>query len=227
MRETPEQERQASAALSRASRPGEEPYAAPGGRRITTLVDSTFAIVMTLLVLSVEVPKGSPEGLEEQLWVNLKELWPLIATYIASFLALGIYWMGHHTQFHFIEGVNRNLLGLNLLFLLCVSMVPFTTHLLGDYYTEPVALKLYGTNLMMISIVLLLHWRYAARRGLLTKETDRAAVRHGTRRLLVGPALYALAIGLTYVDPRVSLGILLTVPLLHLLPGPIHLHWTR
>lgn len=30
-----------------------EPYGAPGGRRITTLVDSTFAIVMTLLVLGI------------------------------------------------------------------------------------------------------------------------------------------------------------------------------
>jgi hypothetical protein len=48
-----------------------------------------------------------------------------------------------------------------------------------------------------------------------------------TRQILVGPALYLAAIAASFLDPRLSLLVILAVPVLHVLPGPFHLHWTR
>ena len=52
-------------------------------------------------------------------------------------------------------------------------------------------------------------------------------MREATKRLLIGSGLFAIAIALAFVDPRWSLAAFLVVPVLHILPGPIHVDWTR
>jgi len=205
----------------------EEELETPSGKRITALADGVFAIVMTLLVLGVEVPQVPDEQIADRLVYEVLLLWPRIAAYVVSFLVLGIYWMGHHTQFHFMDGVNRTSLWINIFFFMFVCLVPFTTQLVGHYTGQEVALALYGANLIAISLMLLLHWHYAARAELLNPATEDAEMRNATRQILVGVAIFAAAIGVAFVDPRWSLLVFLLVPVLHILPGPIHLHWTR
>lgn len=153
-------------------------------------------------------------------------LWPRIVAYVVSFLNLGIFWMGHHAQFHLVQRVNHVVLWLNILFLMSVSLVPFTTGLVGRYGGQEIALWLYGGNFMLISLLLLINLRYAARKGFL-EEPPAAHMREATRQILIGLAIYAAGIALSFFDPRWSLGLFMLVPILHLLPGPIHLHWTR
>lgn len=196
-------------------------------RRITTLTDSAFAIVMTLLVVGINIPAIADERLEEELTREVFRLWPRILAYVVSFLNLGIFWMGHHTQFHFMRRVNRVMLWLNILFLMAVSLVPFTTHLVGLYGDQEIALSLYGLNFIAISLLLLLNWRYAARKGFLKDAATGEVVIEATRHILIGPAIYAVGIVLSFFEPRLSLALFMLVPILHLLPGPIHLHWTR
>lgn len=199
----------------------------PSGDRITTLADGVFAIVMTLLVLGVEVPRVADEQIGDRLVHEVLLLWPRIAAYVVSFLVLGIYWMGHHTQFHFMSGVNRVVLWINVFFFMFVCLVPFSTRLVGHYAGQEIALAVYGANLIAISLMLLLHWRYAARAELLKPATGDAEMRNATRQILVGVAIFSAAIAVAFVEPRGSLLLFLLVPVLHILPGPIHMHWTR
>jgi uncharacterized membrane protein len=154
-------------------------------------------------------------------------LWPLIATYVVSFLFLGIYWMGHHNQFHFMRAVDTTALWINIVFFMFVCLIPFTTRLAGNYDGQEIALTLYGANLIAISLTALAHWRYAAHAGLLESEARGEELRRATRRLLIGVVLFAAAIAVAFVKPRWSLVVFLAVPVLHILPGPIHLDWTR
>ena len=62
---------------------------------------------------------------------------------------------------------------------------------------------------------------------MLREEADGHLVPLATRRILVGPALYLAAIAVSLVDSRLSLLVILSVPILHVLPGPFHLQWTR
>ncbi|HET6342415.1 MAG TPA: TMEM175 family protein [Gemmatimonadota bacterium] len=204
-----------------------EDFGVSSGARVATLVDGVFAIVMTLLVLVIDPPRVPREELDETLVREVLRLWPRIAAFGVSFIVLGIYWMGHHTQFRFLRRVDLGLLWVNLLFLMAVCLVPFTTHLVGHYGSEGIGLWLYGCNFILISLLLLAHWRYAAWRGLLREEADGDLVPLATRQILVGPALYLAAIAVSFLDPRLSLLVILAVPVLHVLPGPFHLHWTR
>lgn len=43
----------------------------------------------------------------------------------------------------------------------------------------------------------------------------------------MGPAIYAAAIGVSFFDSRLALLVILLAPVLLILPGRIHLHWTR
>ena len=198
----------------------------PDDRRITTLADGVFAIVMTLLVLGVEVPEVPEEEIADRLFDEVLYIWPLIAAYVVSFLYLGIYWIGHHTQFHYMRAVNTSALWLNIVFFMFVCLIPFTTRLVGAYDRQEIALFLYGANLVAISLAALTQWRYAARAGLLEAENGKSEMRKATRRLLIGIGLFAIAIALAFVDPRWSLAAFMIVPVLHILPGPIHVDWS-
>ena len=199
----------------------------PDDRRITTLADGVFAIVMTLLVLGIDVPEVPEEEIADRLVGEVLWLWPRIAAYVVSFLYLGIYWIGHHTQFHYMRAVNTNSLWLNIVFFMFVCLIPFTTRLVGAYDRQEIALLLYGANLIAISLVALAHWRYAARADLLEAEAGKAEMRKATRRLLIGAVLFGVAIALAFVDPRWSLAMFIAVPVLHILPGPVHVDWTH
>lgn len=203
------------------------PRGLPDDRRITTLADGVFAIVMTLLVLGIEVPEVPEEEIADRLFREVLLLWPLIATYVVSFLFLGIYWMGHHTQFHYMRAVDTTTLWINVVYFMFVCLIPFTTRLAGTYGGQEIGLILYGANLIAISLIALVHWRYVAHAGLLEPETGNAELRKATRRLLIGVGFFAVAIAVAFVDPRWSLVVFLIVPVLHVLPGPVHVDWTR
>ena len=206
---------------------GDEPRGISETTRISALADGVFAIVMTLLVLGVEVPEVPDEMIADQLFREVLFLWPLIASYVVSFLVLGIYWMGHHTQFHFLRGVDRAALWMNIVFFMFVCLVPFSTSMVGQYSGQEIALLLYGSNLLAISLMLLAHWQYAWRAGLLDPSTGNETKRKVSRQILIGATVFAAGMGMAFVQPSWSLFVFLLVPVLHILPGPVYLHWTR
>jgi len=112
-------------------------------------------------VVELKVPHVEPGGLS----VALLESWPSYATYVVSFLTIGIIWVNHHAVMDRIKSVNRTLLFLNLVFLMAVVVFPFPTALLGDYlqagYDERLAAAVYGTTMALMGIVFGLIWAYA------------------------------------------------------------------
>jgi uncharacterized membrane protein len=81
--------------------------------RLEAFSDGVFAIVITLLILNVHVPDGRTLTLQA-----FRPLVPPLATFVLSFIIVGVYWVAHHHMLHFITQVNRRLLWLNLLLLL-------------------------------------------------------------------------------------------------------------
>jgi uncharacterized membrane protein len=99
--------------------------------RIEAFSDGVLAIAVTLLVLDLHVPiEGSFHG---SLAAALAHEWPAYAAYVTSFLIIGIIWVNHHGVFQLIGRVDRMTLFLNLLLLMTVVAIPFTTSLLSEY----------------------------------------------------------------------------------------------
>ena len=118
--------------------------------RLEAFSDGVFAVAITLLALNLTV---EGRGLQHQLW---EHRWSFGA-YLLSFFVIGIIWVNHHTLIRSIARVDRTLLFLNLVLLLFVVLIPFTTATVAQYLPvrDPdvkVAMAMYSAVFLGMSI---------------------------------------------------------------------------
>ena len=130
--------------------------------RLEALTDGIFAIVMTLLVLDLSITGISQSTVQTELPRRLVEAWPAFLAYVMSFIILGMIWISYHRMFYYIKRSNPMLMWINILFLMFVALVPFSTRLMGDYLWTQVPFVIYGINLLLIFIARLALWNYAS-----------------------------------------------------------------
>lgn len=158
--------------------------------RIEGLSDGVFSITMTLLVMKLEIPEVMHHSSDREMMQQMLALWPAFATFVITFLIAGAFWYLHHITFHTIRHVNGVLLWIDLLFLMFVSLLPFSAGLMTHLLVHPVTQLFYIGNQLAIAIMLNAHWLYARRKGLLD-ASDPGAVRSVTRRVGSTAAFFA------------------------------------
>jgi uncharacterized membrane protein len=185
--------------------------------RLNALSDGIFAVAMTLLVLDLTVQSAStlPKSLTERgLWDHvLGPLWPHLLTYLMSFLTLGVFWVGQQTQLHHMRGSNRDFTWIHLVFLLCVTVMPFSTTLVARYIDHPLAIVVYWLNIALLGWILFAGGRYARRAKLLKDDVAAPTVAAMERRIFVYQALYAVGALLSLASTYASIGFILAVQL--------------
>jgi uncharacterized membrane protein len=194
--------------------------------RIEALADGIFAVAMTILVLDLHVPTLTRDASDASLHQLLVELLPKIASYVFGFMILGIFWVGHRYQFHYIKRTNRSFLWINLVFLLSITFLPFVVSLLGTFGASRGACALYGATLMLPGASLLVQWRYAAgpRRRLVASDVTGEVYAALRDRILLGMVGYGVGFLLAFVAPVASLVCYGATPLLYLRPARIDRH---
>jgi uncharacterized membrane protein len=156
--------------------------------RIVAFTDGVFAIAITLLVLSLEVPSDLVgAGLHD----FLVDSWPQLFAYFLSFAVIGRFWISHHDMFSLLHGFDRRLMVLNLVYLSLIVLIPFPTELLGDFGDRTDAVVLYafvvGTAALMTARIV----RDALQRGLVLPEARQRADRMATGILVPALIFYA------------------------------------
>lgn len=185
--------------------------------RVEAFSDGVLAIVITLLVLEITPP--DVHGGEAELWRALLHLLPVIGAWVVSFLFVLVFWVSHHYLFASLVKVDRGVLWLNGLFLLCISFTPFPTSLQARYPgTVPAAFLLSLAMLLSASSFLLLRWYASIHAGLLRPEIGRRAAMMAVRRSLFAPLLYLLGTVAAFATPWLSLIIQVIVPLMFIVP---------
>jgi uncharacterized membrane protein len=181
--------------------------------RLAAFCDAVIAIAITILVLGIEVP-STHEVPEKELNEYLIESLPSIQGYVTSFLLIGVFWAQHFTIFHYIKQVNRVFLGLNGLFLLSVSFVPFPTGLQVAYRDDELALILYAASLACCGLSLLAIWHYATgKHRLIDDFVSDTVIKSMRRRLSFTSLLCLLAMAVSLVDLNLSRLIFLGIPI--------------
>jgi uncharacterized membrane protein len=173
--------------------------------RVEAFSDGVFAIAITLLILAVGFEQAIADGdLKDQ----LLDLWPAYIAYAVSFLTIGIMWVNHHQVFRHFARVDRPLLLLNVLLLMCVSFTPFPTRVVAEHAKtgadREAAALLYGTTMTVTAICFFAVWIYGSRR-LLRPDTDMREVTGITRSYVPGAPMYLLATLIAFVSPIASL----------------------
>jgi uncharacterized membrane protein len=173
--------------------------------RIEAFSDGVFAIAITLLILEIKIPPVSQAHLSTQ----LLEQWPSYFAFLLSFLFIGIMWINHHRLFTHIRRANNGLLFLNLFLLLGVSAVPFPTAVLAVHLSSAgarTAAALYNGTYVVIAVLFNLLWGYAVSKNLLDSATLESAATI-SRQYAFGPLLYAVCLGLVWINVPLSLAV--------------------
>lgn len=193
--------------------------------RLETLADGIFAIAMTILVLELRIPESTAPA---DLGTQLAHLAPRFATFVISFVVLGVYWFAHHQTFHFLVRVNRTLVWLSILFFMGAALVPFVASVLGEFPQHPLALGLYGLVLSLLAAVGYVIWWYiTGDRGLVDENLDPDLVRKVRTWIAIGPLVSLVAVGLAFVSPTVTLLVYLALPVLFIVFNPVDRYLER
>ena len=167
--------------------------------RIVAFSDGVFAIAITLLVLAIEIPaRLHGESVGEALWDQHENL----LAYALSFAVIGRFWVVHHRFFSEVDAFDGRLLSLNLLYLGCIALIPFSSQVLGDYGGLTSSVVLYSVNLAAVVLVGLLMALDARRAGLTTID-DRAHRETRIRGTYIA-GVFLLSIPLAFVAPSVA-----------------------
>ena len=186
--------------------------------RLEAFSDGVLAIAITLLVLELTVPEVGDEGLLDALVLQ----WPEYLAYLVSFATIGAIWVAHSAVTEYLEEVDATTLRINLLLLFFVSLLPFTTRLLAEYFdvedAERVAVTIYGLNLLLASVVLSAMWQWGRHAGLVRSASRDEEVRYLTHRLAPGVGGYLAILLVGIFQPTLAVIGYLLVALFFLIP---------
>jgi uncharacterized membrane protein len=186
--------------------------------RLEAFSDGVFAVAITLLVIEIAVPTG------EDLWHQLKEEWPSFAAFFVSFWVIGIIWVNHHGVLDHLKLANRGVLYLNLLLLMTVVFIPFSTALLAEHLKsgadEEVAAVVYSAAFTAMGLAFGSLWTYITRHGqALGVELSDNEVRRRTVVFLIGNPFYVIALVVAFISPAAVLVINGAVAIYYMVVG--------
>ena len=175
----------------------------PGVDRLLTLSDGVVAIAITLLVLQLNVPSpakltdpDSASELATQLGLGADQL----ISYVISFYVIAQFWLVHHRVFRRITGQQEGLAWWNFAFLFTITIMPFTSALLGEFDANPLAVDIFAANLLLATLATQFTVIYGRRKDLLTAETAQET-RAAQFRVAASVLVIALSIGIAWVSP--------------------------
>jgi len=203
------------------TQPPIQPWRNYGQARLKAFSDGVFAIVITLLVLELKVPRladSDRNSAPALLWA-LASILPKLMSYATSFIIVGIYWVAQVNMFRYVKRVDRTFMWINILYLMAVSLIAFTAALIGSYPDNRAADVIYGLNLMAVGLVLSLMWHYAQREGLTDDEHHPSLVKAIRWIGFIPVIIYAGAVGLAILSSKAALLIYAVVPAIYIYPG--------
>ncbi|PKA84288.1 putative membrane protein [Ulvibacter sp. MAR_2010_11] len=177
--------------------------------RLEAFSDGVLAIIITIMVLELKAPHDvTLEALVPEL--------PVFASYLFSFIYLGIYWNNHHHLFQVTEKVNGKILWANLHLLFWLSLIPFTTSWFGEHPLENVPVFLYGFNLLMSAIAY-----YILQTAILKHHGKDFILKKAVGKDFKGKIsmlLYIIGIGVSFFSTWIAIGCYIAVAVIWLIP---------
>src|SRR5579859_4610095 len=131
-------------------RPAGRQDEAPSAGRLLSLSDNVVAFALTLLVLQVKVPSqvANPQSAAD-LAARLSTEGGQLVSYGIAFYIIAQFWLTHHRVFRHIVSHHEGLAWWNFAFLFTITVMPFTSNLLGEYASNPLAVDIFAVNLML------------------------------------------------------------------------------
>lgn len=180
-----------------------------GKGRLEAFSDGVLAIIITIMVLEMKVPHG--DTLEE-----LMKVAPVFISYVLSFVYIGIYWNNHHHMMHVTHKINGASMWANNHLLFWLSLMPFVSGWMGENHFTQLPVAVYGIILFMNSVAYFILERCLIRAN--GKESLLARALGSDLKGKISTLLYAVGIGMSFVNTTVSLVLYTVVAIIWLVP---------
>jgi len=182
--------------------------------RLETLTDGLFAIVMTILVLDIKIPHDinlyKNVNLEQFLTGYIQD----VLVYMVVFIVLAFIWFIHHAHTHILAQTDRNHIWINILLLMFVALVPFSSSLINKFPTDWLAGMILGANMLIIGLLGYASWSYATTDNrLVSAELKPSYVKAEKGKLLLFSMVSMLVMVTALVYPHLSFYVFLLAPL--------------
>ncbi len=180
-----------------------------GRNRLEAFSDGVLAIIITIMVLELKVPRGVELA-------ALRPLFPVFLSYVLSFVYVGIYWNNHHHMLHTTKEVGGGILWANLHLLFWLSLFPFAAGWIGENHFASTPAAAYGVVLLMAAIAY-----YILQQAIIAKQGPGSLLKEaigGDWKGKLSPAFYLAAIPLSFVNPWIADFLYVLVALIWLIP---------
>ena len=184
-------------------------FAMMGKTRLEAFSDAVIAILLTIMVLELKAP-------HETDLAALRPLIPTFLAYVLSFVFLGVYWNNHHHMVHTVHRVTGAILWANLHLMFWLSLVPFTTHWMGENWHASTPTALYAFDLLMCGVA---YWILQS--TILKAEGPDSLLKRAIGRDFKGkmsPVFYISAFFLAFVAPWIAQVLFVAMSLMWLVP---------
>lgn len=181
--------------------------------RLLALTDGIYAIVLTLLVLDLKIPEA-PEVSNAELMADLVHQIPNFIAYLISFLVIVIFWMRNHWILKPLTKGDETVFWLNLLHVFFLSLIPYTSSLVGHYEQDSLAVMIFSGSLGLSGLSLLFLHRYITTRTEWLGETPSKEWTAPNWWMDYPAPFIALgSIGLAFINISAALAIWLLAPI--------------
>jgi uncharacterized membrane protein len=177
--------------------------------RLEAFSDGVIAIIITIMVLELKVPQGDSLA-------ALQPLIPVIASYVISFVHVGIYWNNHHHMLHAAQKVNGPILWANLHLLFWLSLIPFVTGWMGENRFAALPVALYGGVLLFSGVAY-----YILSRALIAHHGPHSVLGEAVGSDVKGRislVVYAVAVPLAFAQRWAAVALYVLVAVMWIVP---------
>ncbi|MDB5733086.1 MAG: hypothetical protein JWQ03_2981 [Variovorax sp.] len=194
---------------------------AVGKPRMEALSDGLYAIALTLLVLELKLPPLPVDASDAAIRGALVALLPKGLAWMLSFWVIALFWVRQQRLYRYLAALDPALVRLELLGLAIVSLLPFSTALMGEYGDRVTPAAIYAGHLAALALATLLRTSHFLRHpALQTLEISIGAVRRMRLHTGLFAACALAALGLAFLMPGWNMLALLPTLATRMMPGP-------
>jgi uncharacterized membrane protein len=187
--------------------------------RILFFSDAVMAIAMTLLIIEIKAPHIHNDS-DAEISKIINELIPKFISFFVSFFVIALYWKAHHHLFGYVIKYTDKLIWLNLLFLLSIVLMPFSSAFYSENFHQNLPYAVYCINILITGLLNCWLVRY------ISSKKENLSVLAGnsewrklhTLRSLVAPMVFLLSVILSFYSTGLSrVSFILIFPLIYIL----------
>ena len=169
--------------------------------------DAVFGVAITLLAVDFAIPHVGEDGSFNE--DEFEDLLLNIVLFIFSFVIIGLYWITYQSIFSMIAKTTDLTIWLNIIFLMFITMIPFTVKLTNAYDNNIYAYGFYCVVQIFAGFMLFGIWTHALKDNLFSpnKTIDNEIIRLTYFRTIITPAVIIISLGTSIYSLELALGI--------------------